>query len=138
MSRSPGISETVLVSLVLGGIASCLFYVYHAPGALELSLSSKYGVTSSEIGVMFTIYSAPNCFMPLVAGLLIDAVGRNVLGFWLLVLIMSGSALFARAPLLVSSHSAIVGMFYGSRLLLGFGGESIITLVQAASTHWFG
>lgn len=36
-----------------------------------------------------------------------------------------------------SRDGAIVDVFYASQLFLGFGGESLIAFVQAASTHWF-
>ena len=86
MTRMHAVS-VFAVSVVIGGIASSLYFSFHAPGALELSLQTDLGVTSDDIGDMFTVYSIPNMIMPLLAGIAIDRIGLKRVGFVLLTLV---------------------------------------------------
>ena len=44
-------ATVVAVSVLIGLITSCLFFAYHGPGALELSLEESYGVIPVRHGV---------------------------------------------------------------------------------------
>ena len=129
--------EVVAVSVLIGLVASCLFFAYHGPGALEISLNAEYGVTSDDIGFMFSVYSMPNMVCPLLAGVAIDRFGLKPVGLMLLLLITAGSAIFAAAPAMVGTGTSPVPIFLIGRFVLGLGGESIITFAQTASNFWF-
>lgn len=125
----------VLVSALIGGIASSFFYAYHAPGALEVSLSREYNITPNGMGLMFSLYSIPNIVMPLLSGYAIDKFGLQVVGCTVLLTIGLGSAVYAAAPILMPDSP--IHMFLFGRFLLGIGGDSIMTFSQAASNFWF-
>ena len=111
------------------------YYVYDSIAPLADILRTQLGFSSTQIGTLNAIYSAPNIVMVLIGGVLVDRFGtRNAtLGFTALCLI--GALLPALAD-----DFAFVAPFHvmaTGRLIFGLGAESMIVAVTAALGHWF-
>jgi MFS family permease len=112
------------------------YYVYDSIAPLADILRTQLGFSSTQIGTLNAIYSAPNIVMVLIGGLLVDRFGtRNAtLGFTALCLV--GALL----PALSDDFAPVVAPFHvmaAGRLIFGLGAESMIVAVTAALGHWF-
>jgi len=103
------------------------FFGYHSPGAVAADLESTYHLSSSQFGLLFTLYSAPNIFLVFLGGLAIDAYGPATTSLLFNALMLIGMVVFALAPTDSPLPYFIVG-----RLLLGFGE----CLCASISTMW--
>jgi MFS family permease len=105
------------------------YYVYDSIAPLADILRTQLGFSSTQIGTLNAIYSAPNIVMVLIGGVLVDRFGtRNAtLGFTALCLV--GALLPA-----LSGNFAVMA---AGRLIFGLGAESMIVAVTAALGHWF-
>src|SRR5689334_194745 len=105
------------------------YYVYDSIAPLADILRTQLGFSSTQIGTLNAIYSAPNIVMVLIGGVLVDRFGaRNAtLGFTAVCLV--GALL----PALSGSFAVMAT----GRLVFGLGAESMIVAVTAALGHWF-
>lgn len=115
----------VFVSLAMFGN----YYVYDSIAPLADILRTELGFSSTQVGTLNAIYSAPNIVMVLIGGILVDRFGtRNAtLGFTLVCLL---------GALLTASSTTFTVMALG-RLVFGLGAESMIVAVTAALGQWF-
>mgnify|MGYP002632656194 CR=1 FL=1 len=51
------------------------YYCYDIPGAIETRFKKDYDLTSFQYAFLYTIYSYPNCLLPLFGGVLLDKIG---------------------------------------------------------------
>ena len=136
----------VLTSLTMFGN----YYVYDSIAPVADILRTQLGFSSTQIGTLNAIYSAPNIVMVLIGGVLVDRFGtRNAtLGFTGICLV--GALLQAASETVgaVPAVSATIGtlrpgmsstfaMMAVGRLIFGLGAESMIVAVTAALGHWF-
>jgi MFS family permease len=105
------------------------YYVYDSIAPLADILRTQLGFSSTQIGTLNAIYSAPNIVMVLIGGVLVDRFGaRNAtLGFTAVCLV---------GAVLPALSGSFVIMALG-RLIFGLGAESMIVAVTAALGHWF-
>ncbi len=119
------------------------YYVYDSIAPLADILRTDLGLSSTQIGTLNAIYSAPNIAMVLIGGILVDRFGaRNAtLGFTALcfigALLPTMSETIANAPLLAPLNIGTFSVMAAGRLLFGLGAESMIVAVTAALGHWF-
>lgn len=122
-------------------ILSCLllfgnYYAYDNPAALnkplQLWLGHSYDNYQYELNLLYSVYSFPNMFLPLIGGQLLDRVDpkRILLLFSLFVCV--GQSIFAYGVSI--KHFPI--MLFG-RILFGIGGESISVIQASITTSWF-
>jgi len=130
-------SEAVLISALIGFIAACLFFAYHAPGATEVDLVDELHLSGADLGSLFTAYSLPNVIMPVFAGIAIDRFGLKLVALVLLVTITLGSILYAMATALSTDKDSIVSIMFAGRFIIGLAAESLVTWSQAACLFWF-
>ena len=105
------------------------YYVYDSIAPLADILRTELGFSSTQVGTLNAIYSAPNIVMVLIGGLLVDRFGaRNAtLGF---------TAICFVGAMIPPLSGTFAWMAFG-RLLFGLGAESMIVAVTAALGHWF-
>ncbi|XXQ31846.1 Lysosomal dipeptide transporter MFSD1 [Plasmodiophora brassicae] len=117
-SAPNGIRWLILILSCLGLFGS--YYVFDIPSALNVELSSYMGLSSFEYNLLYTVYSAPNCIIPLFGGFLTDKLGyrRCLLIFALLVLL--GQAVFTFGVVRSNFYICLAGRF-----VFGLGGESL-------------
>ena len=117
------------------------YYVYDSIAPLADILRTELGFSSTQVGTLNAIYSAPNIVMVLIGGVLVDRFGaRNAtLGFTAICFL--GALLPTMADRLpVDLLGLHVGTFFwmaAGRLLFGLGAESMIVAVTATLGHWF-
>ena len=111
------------------------YYVYDSIAPLADMLRTQLDFSSTQIGTLNAIYSAPNIVMVLIGGVLVDRFGaRNAtLGF------TAVCVLGALLPALADDF-AFATPFHvmaAGRLIFGLGAESMIVAITAALGHWF-
>jgi MFS family permease len=105
------------------------YYVYDSIAPLADTLRTDLGFTSTQVGMLNAIYSAPNIVMVLIGGMLVDRFGtrRATLAFTVVCLIGA----------LLPALSGTFPVMAGGRLVFGLGAESMIVAITAALGHWF-
>lgn len=51
------------------------YYCYDIPGAIESSFKREFNINSLQYSFLYTIYSYPNCILPLFGGIFLDKIG---------------------------------------------------------------
>lgn len=109
---------------------------YDIPGALNVQLRDhlghEYDQWQFEMNALYTAYSFPNLFMPVIGGVLVDRLGPTRMLMLFSVLVCFGMSLFAIG---VSSH--LYWMMAVGRVLFGIGGESLEVAQAIITTLWF-
>src|SRR5688500_1457922 len=105
------------------------YYVYDSIAPLADMLRTELGFSSTQVGTLNAIYSAPNIVMVLIGGILVDRFGtRNAtLGFTAVCLVGA----------LLTALSNAFPMMAAGRLVFGLGAESMIVAITAALGQWF-
>jgi len=93
----------------------------------NLVKSRNSPLTSSKV------YSIPNTFMVLIAGVMIDKLGISFSSIFFISICMVGSLIFAAAFYL---PYPLLWLLLG-RTVLGFGGESLTVCQQTMLGRWF-
>ena len=105
------------------------YYVYDSIAPVADLLQRQLGLSSTQIGTLNAIYSAPNIVMVLLGGILVDRFGPARVTFWTAVICLIGAVLTA-----LGSHFAVMAT---GRLLFGLGAETMIVGTLAALGQWF-
>jgi nitrate/nitrite transporter NarK len=123
----PSVRWMVLVFTSLAMFGN--YYVYDSVAPLADMLRTELGFSSTQVGTLNAIYSAPNIVMVLIGGILVDrfGTGNATLGF---------TAICAVGALLTAVSDSFPVMAAG-RLVFGLGAESMIVAVSAALGQWF-
>lgn len=106
------------------------YYVYDAVGPIADMLNRELGFTDFQIGSLNAIYSAPNIFLVLIGGLLIDRYGAGRVGFWAASICLFGAGLTAM-------YGEFVPMATG-RFFFGVGAETFIVALTVMIALRFG
>ena len=138
--QSPSASVRWLV-LVFSSLAMFgNYYVYDSIAPLADILRTQLGFTSTQVGTLNAIYSAPNIIMVLIGGVIVDRFGARNATFGFTAVCLIGAVL----PALSDSIGALLPVSSGNfvvmaagRLIFGLGAESMIVAVTAALGHWF-
>lgn len=121
-----------LVALLIALTNTNNFFAYHAPGAIGASMRSYYHLSTTDLGLMFTMYSFPAVLMSLVSGLAIDRFGVNRASVTFNILILLGAVLIASTP---PSPWSLYWLLFG-RMLIGFG-ESLCASTSVMIERWY-
>ncbi|KAG9390377.1 Major facilitator superfamily [Carpediemonas membranifera] len=131
-------SFRVPIYLVLFVVVNILFsWGNDAYFSLQSFYKDTYGFSSIQLSVLSSIYSLPNCLIPIIFGVLVDRFGASksfagstifmVIGvFFLMISGLPSSSLIAFVILLIS------------RVSLAFGGQSIYTSHDVLNLKIFG
>ncbi|KAJ3042102.1 hypothetical protein HDV00_008184 [Rhizophlyctis rosea] len=111
-------------------------YSYNLPAAINTSLQqhlgSSYDQYQWQINLLYTVYSLPNFILPLLGGILIDALGHRTMLVLFSVVILGGQALFAVGNELKNFNMMVVG-----RAIVGAASDSVEISSTVVSTDWF-
>ncbi len=105
------------------------YYVYDCIGPLADHLQRLLGYSDTQIGTLNAIYSAPNIFLVLIGGLLVDRFGAARVTLWTTAICLLGAVLTAVSGSFV--------MMAAGRLLFGIGAETMIVASTVALGLWF-
>jgi len=118
-------SVLLLVSVAMGGN----YYVYDSIAPLADLLRTQLGFSSTQIGTLNAIYSAPNVLMVLIGGVIVDRVGTRTATLVFTAICLAGAVLTA--------ISGTFAMMAFGRLVFGLGAESMIVAVTVVLGQWF-
>ena len=114
-----------LISLLMFGN----YYVYDMVAPVAEQLERELGFSNTQIGTLNAIYSLPNMFLMLIAGIIIDRVGARTVTVVAVTLCLLGTALTA-------AFGDFVTMAAG-RLFFGIGSETMLVAVTVGIAIWF-
>ena len=74
------------------------YFCYDNPAAVESQLEKVLKISTSEYGLLYTVYAIPNCILPLIGGVILDKIGiRNgLLIFTIILCIGQGIFMYGR------------------------------------------
>jgi MFS family permease len=113
------------------------YYSSDLPGAIQSQLHDwfhgTYDYTESSSSLLYSIYSTPNCVLPLFGGILIDkylGIRKSVMLF--ISLIVAGQFLFS-----LGVSSKLYNICVLGRFIMGLGGESLGVSQNQLCVRWF-
>lgn len=98
------------------------------------------GSNSVRYNMLYSVYSYPNTFMPLIAGVMIDRVGINTSIVVFGVLIVIGQGIFTLAGFLGTTDQGNLTPFFIAlvgRFLFGMGSEPTDVCQSTIGSRWF-
>ncbi len=113
------------------------YYAFDNPSALNRQLRQWMPHQSNaefeyRLSSLYTIYSAPNVFLPFLIGRALDRIGSRSFLIGLSVLVCAGQLIFSLGASIKSWPWMLAG-----RLVFGFGGESLAVAQSRLITEWF-
>ncbi|KAJ3195903.1 hypothetical protein HDU67_004194, partial [Dinochytrium kinnereticum] len=97
---------------------------YDIPGSINVPLQkwlgSEYDLFQWQLNLLYSVYSLPNIFLPLVGGFFVDKLGPTVMLLLFSSLVCIGQAIFSIGLSMKSFWLLAFG-----RLIFGLGGESL-------------
>lgn len=97
------------------------YYCYDSPAALNVQmrewLGHSYNDWQFEFNALYTAYSFPNLFMPVIGGILVDSMGPTRMLVFFSVLVVVGTSLFS-----IGVSSKVFWIMALGRALFGIGG----------------
>lgn len=113
------------------------YYCFDIPGALKSVIKQQFINDSPEhfeyfFSLLYSLYSIPNIFLPLIGGYLIIKLGNEIVYILCSLFILIGQFLFCIG---ISNKSQILALI--GRILFGFGGETINSTQSTIILYWF-
>ena len=118
-------------------IMACFFmlgnnFSYDSPGPLETQLKKQFNIDSQKFSLLYTVYSLPNMFLPILGGILLDSIGiRSGLILFCAILTV-GQAVF-----MFGGFKEDYNMMIAGRVIFGMGGESMSVAQSSIISVWF-
>lgn len=118
-------------------VMACFFmlgnnFSYDSPGPLETQLRKQFNMDSYHYSLLYTVYSLPNMFLPILGGILLDSIGiRSGLILFATILAI-GQGVFMLGGFQADYTTMIVG-----RVIFGMGGESMSVAQSSIISVWF-
>jgi len=123
---------------IVGVILMCLlgfgsYFCFDNPGALQNEIKNDMGVSTFSFSTLYSWYSVPNVFLPLMGGFLMDTLFGLRLGtiLWATFIVIGQT---------VTAYGAFVGKFTAmqtGRFIFGVGGESLAVAQNTYTVLWF-
>ncbi|KAL7753054.1 hypothetical protein RI367_001506 [Sorochytrium milnesiophthora] len=112
------------------------YYCYDIPAALNVKLREwldvPYGRFQWQLNLLYSVYSLPNIFLPLLGGYLVDRLGSSRMIVCFTSVVCVGSVLFA-----VGMSTRQFALMLVGRVMFGLGGESLEVASAKVTTDWF-
>ena len=108
-------------------------YAYDVPQAYQTPLRKFFGMSSAGTQALYSVYSFPNTFMPIVGGIFISKYGDTLSVLMFSMIMFVGNIIFTFGIWSDSYYMLIIG-----RLISGIGGENMITIQMVCVEKWFG
>lgn len=89
-------------------------------------------LTQNEFALLFTVYSIPNIFLPLISGAFLDRVGVWY-GVLSIATLKTCGVLLVNLGVAISSYATMLC----GRIMYGLGGESLYVGIDVLTTTWF-
>lgn len=105
------------------------YYIYDSISPLADLLKSQLGYSDASIGLLNAIYSAPNIFLVLIGGIIIDRIGTRKSALIFTILVMLGA--------MITCIKGNIYVMATGRLIFGLGAESMIVAITTSIARWF-
>ncbi|KAI8866589.1 MFS general substrate transporter, partial [Ramicandelaber brevisporus] len=107
-------------------------YAAHTLGALKSTIKQEMDISNRQYGVLQSSVSVVNTIIPVLGGILIDAMGTGIGSLATTFLIVTGNALTS-----LSTHSNSFGLMVLGRVIYGLGSGTVTTAQETILGHWF-
>jgi len=121
---------TVLFIACLFSVSS--YFSYDAVGVIQSDLMEEFHLSSSQFGLLYSVYSFPNMILPFVGGFVLDKVGLPIGTTVTCFLVTLGSFIVALGPYFNSYYVMLVGRF-----IFGMGAETSLVAQNTICCAWF-
>lgn len=119
-----------------GLVIYLMMIAYDIPGAINSQLKEWLGSSETlfpwQLNFLYSVYSLPNVFLPLIGGILVDKLGPARMMVIFSSLICIGQVVFA-----LGLTSKLFYLMAWGRILFGLGGESLEVAQASITTDWF-
>ncbi|OMJ66286.1 hypothetical protein SteCoe_36920 [Stentor coeruleus] len=109
-----------------------MYYTHDNPAPLELQLIDELNIDNLRFNLLFSAFSFPNIFMPIIFGYLIDRFCVRKIIYTVSTIALIGQGIFALAISLKNYPTAVIG-----RALFGIGAESLELAQTIILVNWF-
>lgn len=125
-----------LLLLAASALLFANYYCYDIPAALNVPIQrhidAPYAQWQWQVNLLYSVYSLPNIFLPLIGGMLVDRLGTKTMLFSFSALVCLGHAVFTIGLQLKMFSLMVLG-----RVIFGLGGESLEVAQAKVTTDWF-
>lgn len=108
------------------------YYIYDSIGVVQGNMQEYYGITSGQFGLLYSVYSLPNCIIPFFGGFLLDKLGLRSGLFLCCVCVCLGPLLVAFSSVTQTFALALAGRF-----VFGLGAETSYVALDTIIVNWF-
>lgn len=112
------------------------FYAFDTPAAVNVPLKNYLGIDYEAwqyyLNLFYSVYSLPNCFLPVISGQILDRYDQRIVIVVLSMLVCFGQTLFSVGLWMKDVRVMVVGRFF-----FGLGGESLSVTQASITTQWF-
>ena len=112
------------------------YYAYDNPAALNKPLyeylDHDYDTYQYELNLLYSVYSLPNMFLPLIGGQMLDRFDPRKIVILFMGFVCVGQTIFSYGVQVKSFGVMVIG-----RILFGIGGESISVVQASITTGYF-
>jgi len=115
--------------MVVSSLSFGSYFAYDAIGPISTSLEMDLGFDWTEIGLLYSMYSVPNFFMPLLGGVITDKLGVTKSSLLFSILTTLGAA--------ITAFSGKLWVMLIGRFIFGLGSESMMVAQGVTMAKWF-
>lgn len=128
------IAMIICISLI--GFGS--YAAYDAVAAVQDELMSDLQLSTTQFGLLYSIYALPNILLVIIGGTLVDKCGSHAVGLWTTISVAVGAIVVAIAPSMtfLSKYGRFLVMLLG-RFVFGAGSESSYVVQNSMCVKWF-
>eukprot|EP00330_Aristerostoma_sp_ATCC50986_P000270 CAMPEP_0114595542 /NCGR_PEP_ID=MMETSP0125-20121206/17354_1 /TAXON_ID=485358 ORGANISM="Aristerostoma sp., Strain ATCC 50986" /NCGR_SAMPLE_ID=MMETSP0125 /ASSEMBLY_ACC=CAM_ASM_000245 /LENGTH=544 /DNA_ID=CAMNT_0001797261 /DNA_START=19 /DNA_END=1653 /DNA_ORIENTATION=+ len=108
------------------------YFCYDNPQALQKPIQEKFHVDTTNFNLLYTTYSTPNIFLPLIGGFLVDKLGVRMTGFIFAIFPILGQAI-----IVYGAYEGTFNLLLIGRVISGLGGDTLLVCQAAILTKWF-
>tara|TARA_B110000285_G_scaffold167097_1_gene186756 strand:+ start:224 stop:811 length:588 start_codon:yes stop_codon:yes gene_type:complete len=109
------------------------YYSYDEPAALEIQMEEYFGISATEYGALYSVYSIPNLILPFVGGVIYDKIGIRFGLLLFTFFVCLGQYIFMLGS---GDKNGFYTMCIG-RCLFGIGCESMYVGQSVMLSKWF-
>lgn len=136
-----GLAFRSCVLILIGVLTFGSYFAYDQPAGLPGPVTHILARNTTEgYGLLYSVYSAPNVFLPFIGGWLIDHVlGVRASTILCVALVAAGNVIVALAATIGIHHGADVAFYtaVAGRFVFGVGGETLTVAQSKLCTRWF-
>lgn len=96
------------------------YYCFDNPAAIQSQLQEQLSISVTQYASLYSVYSLPNLFLPVLGGILVDKLGLRIGSLLFMTFTALGQLIFALGGYHLSYKTMIIGRF-----IYGVGNESL-------------